>query len=260
MTRSTVVDNDSGGSVLHDIRTSSGTFLATDQDAVIADIQRRVAEFSMIPHENQEAMQVLHYGLNEKYGAHMDTFDDHLHDPAWEDNGKQRIATALLFLNEPLEGGETAFPNVGVPDQGAGWSSCARGSLAHKPKTGDLILFWSLTPEGEVDMGATHAACPVSKGEKWSAPIWMHQGAFQPARSRRRAARASPDGVRAAEADECVDGEAMCRTWAAAGECERNAEFMIGLPGDGFVGRCRAACSACPHPRARAPDVKATAA
>jgi prolyl 4-hydroxylase len=261
MTRSTVVDNDNGGSVLHDIRTSSGTFLAPDQDAIIANIQRRVAEFSMVPRENQESMQVLHYGLNEKYGAHMDTFDESRTDPGWADNGKQRIATALLFLSAPLSGGETAFPNVAVPDQGDGWSRCARGSLAHKPAVGDLILFWNLTPEGEVDLGATHAACPVIEGEKWSAPIWMHQGAFQPRAAAVRAARASPDGVRVAgDGQECVDEEAMCRTWAAAGECESNAEFMVGVPSEGFVGRCRVACSACPHPRALVPAVvKATA-
>lgn len=86
----------------------------------------------------------------------------------------------------------------------------------------------------------------------------MHQGSFQP---RAAVTRASPDGVRvAADGGECVDEEAMCRTWAAAGECERNAEFMAGVASQGFVGRCRAACSACPHPHARAPAVVAAAA
>jgi prolyl 4-hydroxylase len=136
---------------------------------------------------------------------------------------------------------------VAAPDQGPGWSACARGSLAHKPKTGDLILFFSLTPEGTIDMGATHGACPVIRGEKWSAPLWIHQAEFQP--RARRAARATPDGRRVEDDDECRDSESMCRTWAANGECVSNAEFMVGVPGD-FVGRCRVACSACPHPRA----------
>ena len=69
MERSTVVDNESGGSVLHDIRTSTGTFLRPLQDAIVAAVQQRIAELSLIPIENQEAMQVLHYGLNEQYGA-----------------------------------------------------------------------------------------------------------------------------------------------------------------------------------------------
>jgi hypothetical protein len=45
---------------------------------------------------------VLHYGLSEKYGAHMDTFFDARH--IGENDGGQRIATALMFLNEPEEG------------------------------------------------------------------------------------------------------------------------------------------------------------
>lgn len=77
-------------------------------------------------------------------------------------------------------GGETVFPNVAAENTGPGWSACARHALAHKPQTGDLILFWSLDAAGEVDMGTTHTACPVLKGEKWSAPLWIRQSAFQP--------------------------------------------------------------------------------
>ena len=173
MQRSSVVDSVSGGSVVDQIRTSSGTFLAPNQDDVLAAIQMRVAELSMLPQENQEALQVLHYGLSEKYGAHMDTFFDARH--IGEENGGQRAATALMFLNEPEEGGETVFPNVAATNDGPGWSPCAREALAHKPKTGDLILFWSLTPTGEIDPGTTHTACPVIRGEKWSAPLWIRQ-------------------------------------------------------------------------------------
>ena len=173
----------------------------------------------------------------------MDTFDDAAHTL-----GKQRIATALSFLSTPEEGGETSFPNVpSDATLGPEWSECARGTLAHKPQTGDLILFFSLTPEGEVDMGATHAACPVIRGEKWSAPLWMHQAPF--GALPRGVALASPDGdVARDDGDACVDLDAGCRAWAKAGECARNAGFMLGVAGQ-FVGRCRVACSACPHPR-----------
>jgi prolyl 4-hydroxylase len=78
MSRSSVVGQD-GGSVIDNIRTSSGTFLAPFQDEVVERIQFRVAELTMLPAENQESLQVLHYGLNEKYGAHMDTFFDARH-------------------------------------------------------------------------------------------------------------------------------------------------------------------------------------
>ena len=265
MERSSVVDSQSGGSVIDNIRTSSGTFLAPNQDETLAAVQMRVAELAMLPQENQEALQVLHYGLSEKYGAHMDTFFDARH--IGENDGGQRIATALMFLNEPDEGGETVFPNVPASNEGPGWSACARDALAHRPKTGDLILFWSLTPSGEIDPGTTHTACPVIRGEKWSAPLWIRQvrsgagasasacfthsadafpaplslqGAFQP--NARRAAKA-PNGQLVTAGEACVDLHPECVGWAASGECKRNAGFMVG-----DTGHCRAACKACPYP------------
>mmetsp|Transcript_62607 Transcript_62607/g.198234 ORF Transcript_62607/g.198234 Transcript_62607/m.198234 type:complete len:134 (-) Transcript_62607:418-819(-) len=67
MVKSTVVDNASGKSMDSRIRTSSGTFLRRGQDKVVQDIERRIAEFSMIPVENGEGFQVLHYEQGQKY-------------------------------------------------------------------------------------------------------------------------------------------------------------------------------------------------
>lgn len=94
----------------------------------------------------------------------MDTFNDVRHFSV--EDGKQRSATALMFLNAPEEGGETVFPNIAANNSGPGYSPCARDALAHKPQTGDLILFFSLAADGTEDIGATHTACPVIKGEK----------------------------------------------------------------------------------------------
>lgn len=160
----------------------------------------------------------------------MDTFFD-TRESATKAPGGQRIATALLFLNTPEEGGETAFPNIEAHND-ATFCTCARESLAHKPETGDLILFWSLDADGEVNIRATHAACPVVKGEKWSAPVWIHEANYQ-----------HPDTGNAAgvAAGGCHDLSKGCRAWALAGECERNAGFMVGQGG-----QCRASCRDCP--------------
>lgn len=54
---------------------------------------------------------------------------------------------------EPEEGGETVFPNgewvdpaVGELHSEAGLSECAQQGVAVKPKKGDALLFWSLSP------------------------------------------------------------------------------------------------------------------
>ena len=44
MVKSTVVDNNSGKSVASNIRTSSGTFLTSKQDDVIAKLEAKIAE------------------------------------------------------------------------------------------------------------------------------------------------------------------------------------------------------------------------
>ena len=58
MTKSTVVDTATGKSVDSQIRTSHGTFLRRGQDEVVADVERRIAEFSMVPADHGEGVQV----------------------------------------------------------------------------------------------------------------------------------------------------------------------------------------------------------
>lgn len=50
-------------------------------------------------------MQILRYGLGQKYGAHYDSLVE----------DSPRVATVLLYLaNTTEEGGETAFPAVNI--------------------------------------------------------------------------------------------------------------------------------------------------
>ena len=230
MARSSVVSA-SGAGAIDEIRTSTGTFLAPSATPTLDAIERRVATLTMLPLENQEALQILHYAPGQKYGAHMDTFQDS-REKAANAPGKQRAATALMFLNTPEEGGETAFPNIEAHNDDS-FSPCARESLAHKPETGDLILFWSQDADGEVNIGATHTACPVIRGEKWSAPLWIHEANFQHPGAG-KSAEVAPGG--------CGDLSKGCRAWMLGGECERNPGFMSG-PG----GQCRASCKDCPE-------------
>ena len=55
LTKSTVVDNDSGKSVDSTVRTSSGTFLSKHQDEVIARIEKRISMITMLPEGGWEA-------------------------------------------------------------------------------------------------------------------------------------------------------------------------------------------------------------
>ena len=230
--KSTVVDNDTGKSVPSAIRTSDGSFIARGADEVIADIERRIAEWSHVPVEHGEGMQVLRYEVGQKYEAHMDAFSDAFNQD--DSKGGQRVATVLMYLSDVEEGGETVFPHTREKPHADDddFSPCARQGVAVKARRGDALLFWSMDTGGKLDLKSTHAGCSVVRGVKWSATKWMHVGAFAVGHKMPFA-----PGV-------CDDEEAQCAAWARAGECEKNPSYMVGLPHED--GHCMRSCGKCP--------------
>eukprot|EP00798_Chlamydomonas_sp_ICE-L_P028071 gene28069-31175_t len=163
LAKSVVVDAKTGKNVESDIRTSSGTFLELNQDPVITKLEKRVAQISLIPQENQEGFQVLHYELGQKYEPHHDSFADEWN--ARVEKGGQRVVTLLMYLKDVEEGGETVFPQAEEKVGGEGWSECAKQGFAVRPEQGDAVLFYSLKPDGTEDPASLHGSCPVLKGD-----------------------------------------------------------------------------------------------
>ncbi|KAF8022654.1 hypothetical protein BT93_F0234 [Corymbia citriodora subsp. variegata] len=174
MAKSTVVDSTTGKSKDSRVRTSSGTFLQRGQDKIVRDIEKRIADFTFIPVEHGEGLQVLHYEVGQKYDAHYDYFLDEFNTK----NGGQRIATLLMYLSDVEEGGETVFPAAKGNYSSVPWwdqlSECGKQGLAVKPKMGDALLFWSMRPDATLDPSSLHGGCPVINGNKWSSTKWMH--------------------------------------------------------------------------------------
>ncbi|XP_059292997.1 probable prolyl 4-hydroxylase 10 [Lycium ferocissimum] len=173
MQKSSVVDSATGKSMDSRVRTSSGTFLARGRDKVIRDIEKRIADFTFIPAEHGEGLQILHYEVGQKYEPHYDYFLDEFNTK----NGGQRIATVLMYLSDVEEGGETVFPAAKGNYSAVPWwnelSECGKGGLSVKPKMGDALLFWSMKPDATLDPSSLHGGCPVIKGNKWSSTKWM---------------------------------------------------------------------------------------
>ncbi|KAL6317804.1 hypothetical protein AAG906_030558 [Vitis piasezkii] len=174
MKKSTVVDSETGRSKDSRVRTSSGMFLRRGRDKIIRDIEKRIADFTFIPVEHGEGLQVLHYEVGQKYDAHYDYFLDEFNTK----NGGQRIATLLMYLSDVEEGGETVFPAAKANFSSVPWwnelSECGKKGLSVKPKMGDALLFWSMRPDATLDPSSLHGGCPVIKGNKWSSTKWMH--------------------------------------------------------------------------------------
>jgi prolyl 4-hydroxylase len=224
MANSTVVDNETGESFASEVRTSTGMFLDPAQDAVVARIERRLSLITHLPAANGEGIQILAYKDGQKYTPHFDYFHDDLN--SQEESGGQRIATVLMYLSTPEEGGETVFPSAAVKVAGAGWSECARDGFAVKPRKGDALLFYSLLPDGTKDLASLHGSCPVTKGQKWSATKWIHVNKFVPPGevARLRAAREAGGG---GANGGCSDASSNCKAWASTGECSKNPSYML---------------------------------
>ncbi|GMH32459.1 hypothetical protein BSKO_00293 [Bryopsis sp. KO-2023] len=168
---SSVVDHDTGKPKPSNARTSQGTFLARGMDDVVSRVEERVAQVTMLPVSHQESMQILRYQQGEKYSPHHDFFHHETHTSV--SAGGQRIMTVLMYIETPLEGGETVFPRADRRSSGPGWSACARAGMSVKPIKGDAVMFYSLFPNGTADASSLHGSCPTLQGEKWSATKWI---------------------------------------------------------------------------------------
>ncbi|XP_020576604.1 probable prolyl 4-hydroxylase 3 [Phalaenopsis equestris] len=173
MEKSTVVDSATGHSKDSRVRTSSGTFLKRGRDKMIRSIEKRLSDFTFLPVENGEGLQVLHYEVGQKYESHYDYFLDEFNTK----NGGQRIATVLMYLSDVEEGGETVFPSAKINSSSLPWynelSECGKGGLSVRPKMGDALLFWSMKPDATLDPYSLHGGCPVIRGNKWSSTKWF---------------------------------------------------------------------------------------
>ncbi|GBF94788.1 prolyl 4-hydroxylase-like [Raphidocelis subcapitata] len=235
VTRSHVVDVKTGVNKMDEIRTSWGGAIDRGVDPVISAIENRIAEWTHLPPENQEPIQVLRYNDGQKYDAHWDWFDDPVHTPG--NTTDNRAATVLMYLGEVEEGGETALP-IAVPLDAARQgrikphlSKCgANGTLAVVPRKGDALLFWDMLPDGKtICRRSLHASCPTLKGTKWTATKWIHNKPY------------GIDGYNPLRlAARCADQLPECGALAAGGACDARPAEMLGL-----LGKCRRACQDC---------------
>jgi prolyl 4-hydroxylase len=163
--RSLVVDESGRSSEAIDSRRSSrGMFLNRSQDPVVSAIEMRLAAFTGIPMENGEHIQILKYEKGGEYQPHYDTFNPETSGGAFHlQRGGQRVASMIMYLNTPLEGGETIFP---------------RAQLAVTPEKGKAVLFYNCLPSGQVDPLSFHGGAPVLAGEKWIATRWFRMSRF----------------------------------------------------------------------------------
>lgn len=145
-----VVDPRTGAFVRDRIRTSDlAAFPLLLETPVVHALNRRLAALAALPVTHGEPLQVLRYRPGQEYRLHSD---------ALPGVSNQRTVTALAYLNDDYDGGETHFPKLD-------WSF--RGEV------GDVLIFHSVDADGRPDPLAVHAGLPVKRGEKLIASRWM---------------------------------------------------------------------------------------
>ena len=139
------------------IRTSNDYGLPLDHELtkVVFD---KVSNILGIEKSRFEAVSIIRYQAGELFEIHSDYFNSKVDREVFHKGG-QRVGTALIYLNEPVAGGETFFPRVG---------------LVEKPKTGKMLYF-QYDYGDDINSKTVHKGMPVEQGEKWVATVWIRQ-------------------------------------------------------------------------------------
>jgi prolyl 4-hydroxylase len=131
------------------------------QDSFVKKIEARIAKLLAIDRRHGETIQGQRYAPGQRFKLHHDFFERD--QPYWEEmnrTGGQRTWTAMIFLNEPEAGGETAFP---------------KANITVTPRTGNMLVWNNLNIIGEPNYFSLHEGMPVAAGVKYIITKWHRE-------------------------------------------------------------------------------------
>jgi len=155
--------NSNDGPTLGVGRTSSGCWIKHNETSITEKIGLRIAKLVNMPLENAEQYQIIHYGLNEEYWRHYDSWK---HDNSQTTlipmkYGGARVLTALVYLNDVEEGGGTNMSKL---------------NITVMPKKGRICVFENVYKGTNIRHELSeHAGMPIIKGEKYAFNLWFKE-------------------------------------------------------------------------------------
>ena len=141
-------------------RTSETCDLAA-ADPLVAEIDARLCVLLGIDTARSEPIQGQRYAPGQEFKPHTDTFN-----PGGADFFEhcaaqgQRTWTAMLYLNQPEDGGATRFKAIGKTVQ---------------PEVGKLLAWNNLLPDGRPNDATLHQGMKVRKGTKYIITKWFRE-------------------------------------------------------------------------------------
>jgi prolyl 4-hydroxylase len=158
--RPSTIADDSG---IANFRTSETCDLDS-ADPVVAEVERKIAALLGLPLEHGEPLQGQRYAPGQEFRPHTDTFNPGGYDfLVHTARGGQRSWTAMIYLNEPEDGGATRFKTIGKTIQ---------------PETGKLLTWNNLLPDGKPNPATLHQGMKVRRGTKYVLTKWFRERPF----------------------------------------------------------------------------------
>jgi len=129
------------------------------QDSFVRMIERRICDLVGLDESWGETIQGQRYEPGQEFRGHYDAFDTHAdYWPDIEKRGGQRSWTAMAWLNDVEEGGNTEFTHLGI---------------SFPPQQGTLLLWNNALPGGAPNPHVMHAGTPVVRGTKYVITKWF---------------------------------------------------------------------------------------
>ncbi|XP_050744938.1 prolyl 4-hydroxylase subunit alpha-1-like isoform X2 [Drosophila biarmipes] len=136
-------------------RTSKSVWCPNGFNNATRMIAKRLGEATGLDMYHAEFFQVMNYGLGGYFETHIDML---LSNESRFNGTRDRIATALFYLNDVPQGGGTHFPHL---------------NLTVFPKKGSVLFWYNLDFKGDDAMDTLHTGCPVIVGSKWVVSKWI---------------------------------------------------------------------------------------
>lgn len=158
LSRATVNDSEKGEVQDASRSNSYMNFRLIETDIVIHSINEYIMKAMGADVMYGDPLSLLHYSPGQSYQPHFDFFDPDFpaHQPSLAQSG-QRPHTALLYLNDDYEAGETRFHTLDLNIKGV---------------RGDLLIFDNVTADGMPDRRSLHSGESPVSGEKWILSKW----------------------------------------------------------------------------------------
>ena len=131
-------------------------------DPIVAEVERKISDLLDLPLSHGEPLQGQRYAPGQEFRPHTDTFNPGGYDFLLHtESGGQRSWTAMIYLNEPEDGGATRFKTIGKTVQ---------------PETGKLLTWNNLLPSGAPNPATLHQGMRVRSGTKYVLTKWFREG------------------------------------------------------------------------------------